>query len=217
MKTLILSFLILCALAENSYMTESELEGNDDFSCKLSFTKKSPSTATSGTHTHIKVEWSENNGLWQEGDEYNICYFPLTYDGSNDVEFPATSIASDCYRSEFDGKEWPVPTAIASDKFKTTCTNASPLSTSIQNYECSILFNKGEDLGISEDFAFLRILTTDTTAVTLDVLTRINYLENTRFSDSSFVRAHYGDNTCSFASVYSAISGLAALAALALF
>jgi len=213
MKLIVLGLVLALSLAAT--ITESKNE-DGDFSCKLAFAFDSTSM-TQGTDTHFKVEWSENTGIWEDGDEYNACWVEAAYSGSN-IDLAAEP-ATKCYRAEYDGEKWSTLTEIAAEDFKLTCTTGTPKATNLGVSTCTLFFDKNSDLGIADDRKFIWFDADGETSVTTTGLDELDDESGTEpiFSSNQIQKITFGDSTCGMASVFSAITGLVSFAALAFF
>lgn len=216
MKFIILGLTLALALSQTVSITEEKTIDTDksDFGCKLAMTFDGPSL-TAATDTHFKIEWSETGGLWEEGSEYNACFVAAAYTGT-DISLVAEPVTQ-CFRSEYNGEKWSDLEEISTKDFKLTCTNANPVSGDLSGYSCTLFFDKDSNLGIAEDTKYIWFDVDAETSVSTTGISEITPTTDYFFTTDQVEKMTFGAKTCGMASVYSALTGLISIAALAFF
>lgn len=200
-------------------ITESQTVDGDssDFSCKLAMQFDNTGSWTAATHPYTTISWSETVGLWEDGTDLNACYIKTSYDASNDIEFGTGAIDTNCFLYKYDGETWEVEALDASD-YQVKCVNPTTKGTDLDGYTCTLYFDKSSDLGIDADSEYFYFAFSRSTTNTADLTATNAVAKKDRFFSTGDLEAiNFGDSKCNLSSIYSMVSGVFALAALAFF
>lgn len=215
-KTLVLFAILAFAFAlDDPIVTESANDG--DFSCKMVMQFDNTGSWTAATDAYTTISWSETIGLYEDGTEYNTCNLKTTYNAAN-IEFGADKLEASCYHMTYDGENWSSET-IAAEDYEWKCTNAGTPANDLNDYTCTISFDKSSTIGIASDSEFIYFTFSASTSDSAPDLTVSNAVakEDRFFSTGKIQPMKFGDDTCGFSSIFSMATGLIAILGLSLF
>jgi len=141
----------------------------------------------------------------------------MAFDGSNDIKFGTDKVEAKCYYYQYDGEQWEKETIDTSD-YEWKCTNAATLGTDLDDYTCTVSFDKSSKMGIASDSEFI-IFSFGPSTIDGITVAQMNAIEkkDRYFPTNSIEAINFGSDTCNFSSLYSMATGLVALAGLTLF